>query len=109
MLVAKTVALDLYRSAVALSEKVKTKDTRLAKDLEKTAGQVLDAVTEGSGRFRGERSYFYECAYGSGQELLGKLEKAEIRRVVAPRELQELRAILDRELGLLWGLIKAKK
>jgi hypothetical protein len=109
MLVAKTVAFDLYRSAVALAEKVVTKDTKLAKDLEKTAGQLVDAVTEGSGRFRGDRTYFFECAYASGEELEGKLEKAEIRGVLSARELEETRALLDREKGLLWGLTKRKK
>ena len=104
MLVAKTVAFELYRAAQPLVQKLARTDARLGKDVQKTARQIVDAVTEGSGRQRGDKAYFYECAYASCEELDGKLEIAEIDGALTTDELEVARRLLDRERRLLWGL-----
>ena len=109
MLVAKTVALDLYRALAPVVVKLGTKDSKLAKDVQKTRRQIVDAVTEGSGRFRGDRAYFFECAYGSCEELEGKLAMAELDGTLGGEEVAAIRRLLDREKGLLWGLARPRR
>jgi four helix bundle protein len=102
MFVSYAVAIDLIRSLRPVVESLAVKDKDLADQLQRAATSVCLNLAEGSRRSKGDRRRFYGYANGSAMEARAALDAAEawgwLGDVVEPRRL------LDRLLGLLWGL-----
>ena len=109
MLLAETVAVDLYRSLAHPLTKLRRTDPKLADDARRAARSVVENAAEGGGRFGRDRKHHFAIAYGSGRELRVQLQLAELDGGLGAAELEEPRRLLERELGLLYGLIKPPK
>jgi four helix bundle protein len=65
-------------------------------------------IAEGARRVGRDRAHHYRIAAGSAAEVAAALEIAATWGYVADSELVELRALVDRELGLLYGLTRRR-
>ncbi len=104
---AYTNALDLIRALVPVVEQLKTYDSNLADQVTRAATSISLNVSEGSKRTGKDRRRFYVMAQGSAAEVQGALDTADAWgwRVDSERA----RALVRRELALLWGLCNGPK
>ena len=109
MLLAETNALDLYRSLREPLAKLRQTDPKLAEDARRAVRSIVENAGEGGGRFGRDRPHHFTIAYGSGRELRCQLEIAEIDGGLTAADLEEPRRLLERELGLLWGLLRRRR
>jgi four helix bundle protein len=109
MLLAETTAIELYRSLVQPLAKLRQTDPKLADDARRAARSVVENTGEGAGRFGRDRPHHFSIAYGSGRELRNQLVIAELDGGLTASELEEPRQLLERELGLLWGLMRRRR
>jgi four helix bundle protein len=106
---AETNALELYRSLVAPLAKLRMTDPKLAEDARRAVRSIVENTGEGAGRFGRDRPHHFSIAYGSGRELRNQLAIAEIDGGLSTTELEKPRALLERELRLLWGLTRHRR
>ena len=102
MLIAYDVSLELISQLRGVMPAIKRADRNLADQIGRAATSITLNVAEGSGRTAGDQRRMYETAYGSAKEV-----RAAIAVGVAWGWIGEpapLLRILDRLLGLLWGL-----
>lgn len=101
---AYTNALDLIRALVPVIEQLKTFDPNIADQITRAATSITLNISEGSRRAGKDRRRFYVMAQGRASEIRGALDTAEAWgwRIDAAAA----RALLDRELALLWGLCR---
>jgi four helix bundle protein len=102
MFVAYTNALDVVRSLKAIVAVLQAHDADLAKQLQRAANSMVLNVAEGSKRIGRDPRRFYAMAHGSASEVRACLDVAEVWEW--PIDARDARALLDRELALLWGL-----
>jgi four helix bundle protein len=97
-------ALALIRALVPVVEQLKLHDRNIADQVTRAATSITLNISEGSRRSGKDRRRFYVMAQGSAAEIRGALDTADAWgwRV----DTVEARALLDRELALLWGLCK---
>ena len=102
MFVAYDVSLELISELRVVMPALKRTDRNLADQIGRAATSITLNIAEGSGRSAGDQRRMYETAYGSAREV-----RAAIAIGVAWGWIVEpapLLRILDRLLGLLWGL-----
>ena len=104
MLVAYEVALDLVRALTPVVAQLRKYSGEAADQVERAASSVVLNLAEGYRRHGRDPRRFYVMAQGSAGEVLGALELAEAWGWKI--ESARARALLDRELGLLWGLTR---
>ena len=104
MLIAYQVSLDLIRSVRPIVEVLAARDKDLADQLQRAATSVCLNVAEGSRRIKGDQRRFYTYANGSAMEVRAAIEAAEAWGWIANPEATC--KLLDRLLGLLWGLTR---
>lgn len=109
MLLAETNAIELYRSLTGPLAKLRQTDPKLADDARRALRSIVENTGEGGGRFGRDRPHHFSIAYGSGRELRTQLAMAEIDGALTASELEEPRRLLERELGLLWGLVRRRR
>jgi four helix bundle protein len=102
MLIAYTNSLELIRTLRPIVEQLKQRSADLADQIERAATSVAHNVGEGSRRSGKDRRRFYAMAHGSAGEILAALDVADAWGWEV--ECTNARAVLDRELALLWGL-----
>jgi four helix bundle protein len=102
MLVAYDVSLDLIRSVRPVVESIAARDKDLANQLQRAATSVCLNLAEGSRRSKGDQRRFYGYANGSAMEVRAAIEAAEAWGWIG--DVERPRQLLDRLLGLLWGL-----
>jgi four helix bundle protein len=104
MLVAYEVALDLVRALRPVVAQLRQHSAEAADQVERAASSIVLNLAEGYRRHGRDPRRFYVMAQGSASEVLGALDLAE----AWGWEIQSERArvLLDRELGLLWGLTR---
>jgi four helix bundle protein len=102
--VAYDVALDLLRALRPVVEQLKSYNADLADQVTRAGTSLTLNLQEGSGRTGRDRKRFFSFARGSAREIMGALDTADAWgwRV----ETGSARALLDRELALLWGLCR---
>lgn len=102
--VAYEVALELLRALAPVVEQIRQNSADLADQIVRAGSSITLNLSEGSGRRGRDRKRFFQFAHGSAKEIRGALDTAVAWgwRVDAERA----RALLDRELALLWGLCK---
>lgn len=105
--VAYTNALELVRTLVPIIAALKKHSAEQADQLERAASSVVLNIAEGSRRQGKDPRRFYSIANGSASEIRAVLDLAQ----AFGWRLDDVNArqILDRELGLLWGLIHGKR
>jgi len=104
MLIAYTVAVELIGSLPGVIEAVVRHDRSLGEQLRRAASSVLLNVAEGERRVGRDRTHLFRIAAGSCAEVRAALDVASAWRYVPEDSLRRSRELLDRELGLLWGL-----
>jgi len=76
----------------------------LADQLERAATSIAHNVAEGARREGRDRRRFYVMAHGSAAEVWAALDVADAWGWKI--DTAAVRPILDREIGLLWGLTR---
>jgi four helix bundle protein len=104
--VAYEVAVELVKELRPIVEAVGQHDRNLADQLKRAATSVLLNLAEGQRRVAGNKRRAFEIAHGEAREVLGCLDCAAAWGYVT--NASRARAILDRLLGLCWGLTRAK-
>jgi four helix bundle protein len=104
MLVAYEVALDLVRALRPVVAQLRQHSADAADQVERAASSVVLNLAEGYRRHGRDPKRFYVIAQGSAAEVLAALELAEAWGWEIQTE--RARVLLDRELGLLWGLTR---
>lgn len=107
MLVAYTVALELVKELRPIVGQLKKCSADLADQVERAASSLVLNLAEGHRRLGKDPKRFYAMAHGSASELRGALDLADAWGWSV--DSAAARSLLDRELGLLWGLTNGKK
>ena len=107
MLVAYTVALDLIRALRPVVAQLRKHSPDAADHVERAASSVAQNIAEGSRRSGRDPKRFFDMAHGSAGEIRGALDVAEAWGW--PIDSGPVRAILDREIGLLYGLTRRSR
>ncbi len=106
MFVAHQVAIQLVSSLRRSTEVLRQKDGALADQLRRAASSVLLNIAEGARRVGKDRAHHYRIAFGSAAEVGAALDVAAAWGYLDEAPLDEVRRLVDRELGLLWGLTR---
>jgi four helix bundle protein len=101
---AYTVGLDLVRALTPVIEQLRRRSADLADHVDRARTSVVLNICEGARRTGKDQRRFYTIANGSASELRGALDIAAA--LDWHLDDREARALLDRELGLLWGLTR---
>ena len=104
MLIAYDVALDLIRALRPVVAQLRTYSAEAADQVERAASSIVLNVAEGSRRNGRDPRRFYDMAHGSAGEIRGALDLADAWGWQV--DSAHARGLLDRELGLLWGLTR---
>jgi four helix bundle protein len=104
MFVAYTVSLELIRSLRSVVAQLRRYSPEAAEQVERAASSIAHNLAEGSRRNGRDPKRFFAMAHGSAAEVRGALDVADAWGWEI--NSQEARALLDRELGLLWGLTR---
>lgn len=104
MLVAYTVALDLIRALRPVVAQIRMRSRDTADQLERAANSVVLNLAEGERRHGRDPRRFFAMAHGSAGEIRGALDLVDAWGWQI--ETAHVRALLDREMGLLWGLTR---
>ena len=106
MFIAYDVSLDLIRQLRVVMPTIKRADRNLADQIGRAATSVALNLSEGRCRSGGDQRRFYEIAYGSAGEVRAALAVGVAWGWLDDRA--ELLATLDRLMGLLWGVTRAR-
>src|SRR6266704_1264347 len=104
MLIAYTVALDLIRALRPVVAQLRKHSPEAADQVERAASSIVHNLAEGSRRNGRDPKRFYDMAHGSAGEIRGALDVADAWGWQI--DSAHARALLDRELRLLWGLTR---
>jgi four helix bundle protein len=107
MLVAYTVALDLIRALRPVVAQLRKYSADTADQVERAASSIVHNLAEGDRRHGRDPKRFFDMAHGSAGEIRGALDVADAWGWQIDSELA--RRLLDRELGLLWGLTRRSR
>src|SRR5687768_15898108 len=104
MFVAYTVALDLVRALRPVVVQLRAHSAEAADQVERAASSIVLNLAEGSRRNGRDPKRSFDMAHGSASEVRGALDLADAWGWQVDSKLA--RALLDRELGLLYGLTR---
>ena len=104
MLAAYTVGLDLIRALRPVVAQLRSYSADAADQVERAASSIVHNIAEGDRRGGRDPRRFYDMAHGSAGEIRGALDVAEAWGWKI--DCGPARALLDREIGLLWGLTR---
>jgi four helix bundle protein len=104
MLVAYTVAVDLIRALRPVVAELRKHSAEAADQVERAASSIVHNLAEGSRRSGRDPRRFFDMAHGSAGEIRGALDVADAWGWSIDSEAA--RALLDRELALLYGLTR---
>ena len=101
------VALELAKEMKPIIEELRRRSAEAGKQVERAMISVLFNIAEGNKRAGKDPVRFFVMARGSVSELQAALDLASVWQW--PVNDQRARALLDRERGLLYGLINGKR
>ena len=104
MLVAYTVGLDLIRALRPVVAQLHKYSAEAARQIEEAASSIVRNIAEGERRRGKDPVRFYAMAAGSASEVRAQLDVADAWGWQI--DSAEARRILDREIGLLFGLTR---
>ena len=102
--VAFEVALEVIRSLRDVVVKIRRHNGRVADQVVEAASSAAANLAEGNRRIGRDRLHFFRIAAGSADEVRGHLRVALAWGWVADDDIAKSLQLLDRELGLIWGL-----
>jgi four helix bundle protein len=102
MLVAYDISIELVRHLRTVVPKIAAQDRDLADQIRRAASSIPLNLGEGWRHEKGNKQKHYAIAHGSAGEVRAALETALAWGWID--EQPELKRVLDRLLGLLWGL-----
>jgi four helix bundle protein len=106
MLVAYEVTKDLILALRPIAAKIERNDRALADQLRRAATSIALNLAEGAQSLKGNKPKHYAIAHGSAAEVRAALEVAVAWGWID--ESPEAARLMDRLMGLLWGLTHAK-
>ena len=106
MLVAYTNGLDLVRALRPVVEAIRSHSSEMAKQIERAGSSIMLNISEGSYRVGRDPRRFYAMAQGSAAEIRAAFDTCDAWGWKV--DTRTARALLDREISLLWGLIHPK-
>ena len=83
---------------------IRTRDGKLAQQIVASASSIVANVAEGNRRVGRDRLFLFRVAAGSAAETQAHLQVALAWDWIAAEDAEHAFKLLDRELGLLWGL-----
>jgi four helix bundle protein len=104
MFIAYDVALDLIRALRPVIAQLRSHSSEAAGQVERAASSIVLNLAEGARRGGRDPRRFFDMAHGSAGEIRGALDLADAWGWQI--DSASARALLDRELGLLWGLTR---
>jgi four helix bundle protein len=104
LFVALEVALEVIRSLRGVVALVRRHNAKLADQIVDAASSSAANLAEGNRRVGRDRLHFFRVAAGSADETRTHLRVALAWGWVADKEVENPLQLLDRELGLIWGL-----
>jgi four helix bundle protein len=104
MLIAYDVALDLVRALRPVVAQLRGHSPEAADQVERAASSIVLNLAEGCRRRGRDPRRFFDMAHGSAGEIRGALDLADAWGWQI--DSAQARALLDRELSLLWGLTR---
>jgi four helix bundle protein len=107
MLVAYDVALDLVRALRPVVTQLRKYSSEAADQVERAASSIVLNLAEGGRRHGRDPRRFWDIAHGSAGEIRGALDLADAWGWQI--DSAQARMLLDRELGLLWGLTRRSR
>jgi four helix bundle protein len=107
MLIAYEVALDLVRALRPVVAQLRSYSPEAADQVERAASSIVLNLAEGGRRHGRDPRRFWDIAHGSAGEIRGALDLADAWGWQV--DSAQARALLDRELGLLWGLTRRSR
>ena len=103
------VSLEVVRQLRTVVTEMKRRDAGLADQLVRAASSVTLNLAEGAKRNGRDQLHHYRIADGSAAEVRAALEVASAWAYVATETASEPRRLIDRLLGLLWGLTHPRR
>ena len=103
-LIAYDVALEMIAAIGPVIREVARRDRSLADQMRRCASSVPLNINEGAHSSKGNETARYHNAAGSASETRAALKVAAAWGYVSPDRCAPIDALLDRLLGLLWGL-----
>ncbi|MBA2543656.1 MAG: four helix bundle protein [Deltaproteobacteria bacterium] len=100
------VALDLVRALCPIVEQLRTNSSDLANQIERAGTSLVLNLGEGNRRAGKDRRRFFVMAHGSASEIRAGLDVADAWGWAV--DAASAKALLDRQLRLLWGLTHPK-
>src|SRR5262249_59897391 len=107
MLIAYDVALDLVRALRPVVAQLRSYSPAAADQVERAASSIVLNLAEGDRRHGRDPRRFWDIAHGSAGEIRGALDLADAWGWQV--DSTQARVLLDRELGLLWGLTRRSR
>ena len=104
--VALDVSYSLIRTLRGPLTRVRSVDPDLYRQLRRAAASIPMNLAEGASRCGKDRRHHFRVARGSAREVSAALRVAEAWGDLDAREIEAALDILDRLLGLLWGLTR---
>ena len=98
------VSLSLIRSLRGPVGRLRVADPDLYRQIRRAGSSIALNLAEGSARNGKDQKHHYRIARGSAKEVQVALRSAEAWGDLKPNELRASLEVLDRLLGLLWGL-----
>ncbi len=103
-LVAQNLALEIIAAVKEPLGKIARQDRDLAGQARRATNSVALNVGEGEWRKGQDRTQHFQIAAGSARELAMALRAAACWGYVTADAIEPVLKLIDRELGLLWGL-----
>ena len=104
--VAYEVSLEVIESLRNVVQVIRQYDMESAKQIVRAASSVSANIAEGNRRAGKDRKHFFRIAAGSADETRAHLRSAVAWGWIEPNTIGTSLKLLDRQLGLLWGLTR---
>ena len=104
LFVAFEVALEVIRSLRGVVELVRRHNRKVAEQIVDAASSSAANLAGGNRRVCRDRLHFFRIAAGSADETQAHLRVALAWGWVADKDVDRSLQLLDRQLGLIWGL-----
>ena len=102
------VALDIIKTLRPIVETMARKNPRLAEQIKGAAGGIPAQLREGRRRVGKDRLHLWRIAAGSADEVIAHLDAAAAWGDVSERDAAAARALLDRELAMLYRMTQRR-
>ena len=102
--VAFEIALEVIGSLRDVVGLIRMHDAKVAQQIVTSASSIAANVAEANRRVGRDRLHLFRIAAGSAAETRAHLRVALAWGWIEPKRVERAFELLDRELGLLWGL-----